>query len=362
VVLTLAVPAAAQAAQRSSLFGFNSWSVLDDSAQLAPLSDTPIGSYRVSFSWAAAEPQAGVPYDFARHDRIVAAAARLGVRLLPVLSDSPVWVRGSSARAGEPPEPGVELASFEQFAAAAARRYGMRGSFWREHPELPQLPFEYWEVWNEPNFPSFWYEGRRPRAADYRLLLAAARRGLTGGDRRARVLFGGLAYGEAGAKPLRFMRAFLRLHDSHCLFDDVAIHPYSRSPGEALRSVRRMRSLLDVSGRADAGLWLTEYGWSTGGDPSHRFHVSERGQRRKLVRMTRALLRRRSELRLRGIYWFALRDAPSEAGAESWWGWGTGLLRQDGSAKPAFDAYLQLAGTAPRAVPSGRSRCRGLNR
>ena len=362
LAVAVAAPTAAQAVQRSSFVGVNSWSVLDDATQLAPLGDTSIGSYRVPFSWAAAEPDAAAPYDFTHHDRLVASSARLGVRLLPVLSDSPAWVRGSSAHPGEPPEPGAELSRFEQFAAAAARRYGRRGSFWREHPELPRLPLEQWEVWNEPNFPAFWYEGRRPRAADYRVLLAAARRGLTVGDPYARVLFGGLAYGESGIEPLRFMRAFLRLRGSHCLFDDMAIHPYSRSPGDALRAVRRMRSLLDASGRADAGLWLTEYGWSTGGDPRHRFHVSERGQRRKLVRMTRVLLRQRSELRLRGIFWFALRDAPSEAGAESWWGWGTGLLREDGTAKPAFDAYLELARTAPRAVPSARSRCHGLNR
>jgi hypothetical protein len=362
LALTLALGApAADALQSSPLFGINSWNLLDDDAQLAPLGATPIGSYRVPFSWAAAEPEPGAAYDFTSHDRLVAAAARAGVQLLPVLSDSPPWVRGSSARAGEPPEAGVEMSRFEQFAAAAARRFGRRGSFWREHPELPYRPIEGWEVWNEPNFPSFWYDGRPPRAADYRLLLAAARRGLKAGDRRARIVFGGLAYGEAGVKPLRYMRAFLRARESRCLFDDMAIHPYSTSPARALRSVRRMRALLDASGRSDAGLLLTEYGWSTGGDPSHRFHVSERGQRRNLVRLTRALLRQRAELRLEGIYWFALRDAPGDAGDQSWWGWGTGLLREDGSPKPAFDAYLDLARAAPKAKPSRRPRCRTVS-
>jgi hypothetical protein len=343
LLLALVVPAAADATQRSSLFGINSWSVLDDDAQLAPLRGTAIGAYRVGFSWRAAQPQAGAPYDFATHDRLVASAARLGVRLLPVLSDSPQWVRGSSSRAGEPPEAGFEMSRFEQFAAAAARRYGVGGSFWASHRDLPYLPIRDWEVWNEPNFPSFWYGGRRPRAVDYRLLLAAARRGLTAGDPRARILFGGLSYGAAPVPPVRYMRAFLRLRGSRCLFDDVAIHPYSRSPAEALGKVRRMRAILDASGRDDARLWLTEYGWSTGGDPGNRFHASEARQRRKLVRMTRALLRERARLRLRGIYWFALRDAESGADDPTWWGWDTGLLRADGSAKPAFESYLRLA-------------------
>ena len=158
-------------------------------------------------------------------------------------------------------------------------------------------------------------------------------------------------------KPLRYVRAFLRARESRCLFDDMAIHPYSRSPADALRKVRRMRALLDAHGRGDAGLWLTEYGWTTGGDPSHRFHTSEPEQARRLVRMTRALLRARASLRLRGIFWFSLRDAPSEPDRQNWWGWGTGLLHQDGSAKPAFHAYLKLARAAPNAAPSGRTRC-----
>lgn len=359
LLIALAAPAAAGAAGRSSLFGINSWSVLDDDAQLAPLRDTPIGAYRVSFSWASAEAQAGASYNFATHDRLVAASARLGVRLLPVLDDSPEWARGSSPRAGEPPEAGYEMSHFEQFVAAAAGRFGSGGSFWREHPELPYLPIEHWEAWNEPNFPSFWYAGRRPRAADYRLLLGAVRRGLAAGDIRARVVFGGLSYGNAAVDPVRYVRAFLRAPGSHCLFDEMAIHPYSRSPGRGLRKVRAMRALLDAAGRRDARLWLTEYGWSTGGSPTNRLHASEAGQKRNLVRMTRRLLRRRAELRLGGIYWFALRDAPPRSsGDESWWGWDTGLLREDGSAKPAFASYLRLARRAPRAAPSGRSPCR----
>jgi hypothetical protein len=102
-------------------------------------------------------------------------------------------------------------------------------------------------------------------------------------------------------------------------------------------------------------LWLTEYGWSTGGDPSHRFHVSEAGQRRKLLRLTRALMlrRHRLRLRLRGIYCFALRDAPDQGERDSWWGWHTGPLRHDGTPKPAFDAYLRLAQRAPNASSAG---------
>ena len=359
MVLGTSAPALADAGPvpRSSLFGINSWSVLDSEAELAPLRDTPVGAYRVAFPWGLAEPALGVPYDFESHDRLVSEAARLHLRLLPVLNDSPGWVTGSPARATEPPQPGYESDRFELFAAAAARRFGNGGTFWQEHPELPYLPVRHWEVWNEPNFPSFWFAGHPPRASEYRLLLAAARRGLRRGDRRARIMFGGLAYGQAGVEPMRYMRGFLRERGASCLFDEVAIHPYSRSPDHALHEVQAMRRLLDHAGRRDAGLWLTEYGWTTSADPSHRFHVSEVGQRRKLLRLTRALLSRRRRLRLRGIYWFALRDAPPDPDHQESWGWGTGLLRLDGSAKPAFETYLRLARKAPKAAPAGHFRC-----
>jgi hypothetical protein len=105
-------------------------------------------------------------------------------------------------------------------------------------------------------------------------------------------------------------------------------------------------------------LWLTEYGWTTGGNARNRFHASEIGQRRNLMGLTRILLHRRRRLRLHGLYWFALRDAPEEPGKGSGWGLGTGLLRLDGTPKPAFNAYLQLAHRARHASRAGAPRCR----
>jgi hypothetical protein len=357
-LLTIAVaataPAPAPAGQPSGdrwpLVGINSWEWLDTDAEVQPLRDAAIGAYRVVFSWRAVEPEAGGGYHFEVPDNLVAVTARAHVRLLPVLIESPSWVTEGQSRPTEPPERGNEMERFELFSEAVARRYGHGGEFWREHPELPYLPLSTWEVWNEPNYPSFWVPGRRPNPSEYRSLLTSARRGLRAGDRLARILFGGLAYGTASMPPDQFLRRFLRLPGARCLFDDISIHPYSPRPKTTLRAVDRIRAILDRADRRDAGLWLTEFGWNTG--PSPRFHASEAGQRQNLLRLTRALLRRRRRLRLRGLYWFALRDAPSPPENASWWGWHTGLLRSDGSAKPAFAAYLRLARRAPNAYRS----------
>src|SRR3954454_13983488 len=123
-LLAPAAPAVADAVQRSSLLGVNSWALLEGDAQFSSLRNIPIGGYRMPFSWARTEREAGAPYDFSSHDRVVAGAPRLGIRVLPILSDSPPWVRGSSTRLGEPPEPGYEMGRFEAFPAAAAARYG----------------------------------------------------------------------------------------------------------------------------------------------------------------------------------------------------------------------------------------------
>jgi hypothetical protein len=44
LLLALAAPATADAAERSSLLGINSWALLEEEPQLSPLRDMPIGT------------------------------------------------------------------------------------------------------------------------------------------------------------------------------------------------------------------------------------------------------------------------------------------------------------------------------
>jgi hypothetical protein len=60
-------------------------------------------------------------------------------------------------------------------------------------------------------------------------------------------------------------------------------------------------------------------------------------------RMIGALGRARARLGVRGIVYFNWRDSRPFAGGREFFGLHTGLLRRDGSAKPALSAYARAA-------------------
>ena len=61
-----------------------------------------------------------------------------------------------------------------------------------------------------------------------------------------------------------------------------------------------------------------------------------------LKRTVGQLARFRDRLRLDGVFYFNWRDASPPPGAGDHWGLHTGLFRQDGSPKPAFQALTEV--------------------
>ena len=107
-----------------------------------------------------------------------------------------------------------------------------------------------------------------------------------------------------------------------------------------------MLSAIEAACRVEAShgehtpIWITELGWATGGPPAPC--VGERRQA-ALIRDTFAeLVRRRRELRLPRSRLLQLERCAPFAGA-GFFGLHTGLLRIDGSAKPALAAYVDAA-------------------
>src|SRR6266511_3576814 len=91
-------------------------------------SDIGVGLLRQGFNWAEIEKAPG-QYDFSFHDPYVAAAARHGIEILPILLNPPESdssAPSSGPRVGTyPPRRSEELGAF---GAALARRYGPNGS------------------------------------------------------------------------------------------------------------------------------------------------------------------------------------------------------------------------------------------
>jgi len=301
---------------------------------MAAIAGTGARVLRQSFYWSIIEPQPG-RYDFQLYDGYVAAAARANVSMLPILFDPPAFRSArpaSGARRGTYPP--ANYSDFAYFAARLVRRYGPAGEFWQQHPELPQLPIRSWQVWNEPNVPAYWPSG--PNPAQYAAMLRTVGAGIKAVDAGAKVVTAGLNESELGLKLVPFLREMYRA-GAKGSFDVLGLHPYA--PGSDLVIAQVTRGVRELRRNGDpARTLVTELGWATGGPSKRALVVSEAGQSSLIRRTVAELARYRGRLRLDGIFYFNWRDASAAPGARDHWGLHTGLLREDGSPKPAMQA------------------------
>jgi hypothetical protein len=287
---------------------------------LAAIADAGVGIIRQPFRWSQIEVRRG-QYRFARYDDLVAAAARFGLGVLPVLIDPPRFRRGHGLT--------PRASALAAFAGRLARRYGPGGTLWSERPEVTAQPVTAWQVWDAPNLRSSWRA--RPSAARYTQLLRAVRRALRARDARATVVTGGLAQAGAGVSASRFEAALA--HRRRGAWDVLGLAPSSPSASNVLRFVDRARRALDRGTARGAPLWVTGLAWADGGRRG-RLRVGGPGQAARIQRVLSRLGARRAKLGLRGVVYSAWRDAGRRR---------TGLLNVSGSPKPAFQAFVAAA-------------------
>ena len=301
---------------------------------MATIAGTGAGVLRQSFYWSLIEPQPG-KYDFKLHDEFVVAAARENLTILPILFDPPAFRSArpaSGARRGIYPP--ANYSDFAVFAAALVRRYGPGGDFWAAHPELPQLPIRSWQVWNEPNIPAYWPTG--PNPAEYAVMLRTVAGGIRAVDPGAKVVTAGLNESELGIKLVPFLNGMYRA-GAKGSFDVLALHPYA--PGSDLVMAQVSRAVRELRRNGDpARTLVTELGWATGSRSRRALVVSEAGQSSLIRRTLAELARYRGRLRLDGVFYFNWRDVSPAPGSRDRWGLHTGLMREDGSPKPALQA------------------------
>jgi hypothetical protein len=305
---------------------------------MAAIAGTGARVLRQSFYWSIIEPQPG-QYDFSLYDGYVAAAASANLSILPILYDPPAFRSArpaSGARRGTYPP--ANYSDFAVFAAALVRRYGPGGAFWSQHPELPQLPIRSWQVWNEPNIPVYWPSGPNPAA--YAAMLRTVGEGIKAVDPGAQVITAGLNESELGIKLVPFLQGMYRA-GAKGSFDVLALHPYA--PGSDLVTAQLNRAVRELRRNGDpARTIVTELGWATGGPSQRALVVSELGQASLIRRTITRLARYRGQLRLDGVFYFNWRDVAGAPGSRDYWGIHTGLLREDGSAKPAMQALTDV--------------------
>jgi polysaccharide biosynthesis protein PslG len=303
---------------------------LPSADQLARMGRGKVGTLRINLAWGSVQAGPHAGYDWSHYDGVIGDAAKNGIRVLPTVYSSPTWAEPTP----EYPPLGERLPEFEDFARAAVERYGTNGNFWKQNPGIPRMPITLWQLWNEPNSPLFWKP--TPDPGDYLALLRGFDSAARGADPHARILLGGLFPDPAGGITMQAFMSALYRGGAEGLFDAAAIHPYAANPTIALARTEQLRRAMDRAGDHVAGLWISEVGWASGGDPSGLTVGPER-QADYLRRTFQLEAEHRVELGLRGVIWYSLNDA-----AGSVWPAHCGLFNLDGTAKPSWGAFTDL--------------------
>ncbi len=315
--------------------------------QLHALKATGATVARSDALWEATEPTAPVDgvhhYDWSFDDSIAAALASHGLRWLPIIDYSAPWAQSVAGVDHSPPSSPADYAAY---AGALASRYGVGGSFWREHPELPAEPVLVWEIWNEPDNPTFW--SPKPDVTRYAALYEQARNAILGFEPTAAVIVGGLT------NPVVFIPALLTVApDLRGHIDGIGLHPYGIDPSGVLSNVTKAQQVMAAAGIGDVPLYITELGWTTH-PPSNPNYLPESKRPTYLRQTLGELGRLRCGLAATIVYTWVTPEH-NRADGQDWFG----IHGPNGAGTPdsaAFAAAIRTAsGRASRPCPSGGS-------
>ena len=205
-------------------------------------------------------------------------------------------------------------------------------------------PIRVWQIWNEQNSPK--YFAPKVDVKKYAKLLKAAGAAIHGQDRGAEVVLGGM-WGPDSAKKVvepvtTYLKKLYRVAGVERSFDSIALHPYSANVSGAMAQMDAARKVVDNAGDRNAGMWVTEIGWASGGPADEPYNKGAKGQAKMLKSVLGKMKHRAGRYRLHGILWYSWRDKAGGDQICAWCG-NAGLRELDGSAKPAWKAFSKLA-------------------
>jgi hypothetical protein len=310
---------------------------------------------RFGVHWWYIEKTKGT-YTWGSTDRFFAATACSGLLSLPMFIGAPSWASGKTSMIA-PPQPAY-LPEFKAMIRAAIARYGVGGSYWTEQHRcadgtpVPATPASIWQVWNEPNIMAAWGDQTATAQGYGRLLVAADYAIKSSVNPTAKTVMGGLTGSKAGdfLEALYAARPGLNSHVD--IFD---LHAYATTPQNSLNLLTTFRQTADLHGASAKPLWVTEVAWSSCMQSGFSYPDmcinnvlarNEVGQQQYLTNMYNLLIANASALRLQRVGWYSWRD-PSLTRATCTFCYGSGLFHRDGSPKPAWGAYVALAGGQP---------------
>ena len=317
-VMAVLLPASASAATRvpqgfagAMIDGPVLGRYVDLGRQMDKMVASGVESVRVVFSWADAQPypdwssvpsskyshfenvSTDVPTNFSAMDRVVAAAAAHGLRVLPVVINTPGWDADDIGRRKEPRRTGP----YADFLTVLAQRYGPTGTFWYEHPDTVPDPIRMWQIWNEPN--GYYYWDQHPFAPSYVSLLRAARTAIRQVDPRGQIVLAGFPN-----RSWESVREVYQVRGARGLFDVVAVHPYTAQASGVITILQRVRAVMNSFGDRGKPLMATETGWPASqglGHPNLSFATTPSGQAQRIGQLIPLLAADRGALNLAGF-------------------------------------------------------------
>jgi hypothetical protein len=318
------------------------------SDRIAEAIQTGAKTVRIFVLWPNFEPNARNEYpsnDVNLHnlsttfDSAIVALNAAGVQPVFVVTEAPPWANGSSDFAVPPTDP-ADYGSFLKRFAAHNKAVGSVAGY---------------EVWNEPDESDFWHPG--PDAVKYTALLKAAYAGVKAGDPSATVVAGPMTGNDYTWLQNLYTAGAAGSFDAVGVHTDTAC--LDRGPDEFYREngvlarytflgYRTVHDTMVANGDGNKPIWMSELGWSsTNGGPTSCTRGMWTGQKPSGVSeanqaafLSKAYSCLANDPYVTQAEWFTLRDTNDIPVDELNH---YGLLRVDGSPKPALSAFRAVA-------------------
>ena len=279
-----------------------------DLAQLAGFTHV-----RGRHNWGGMQRSPDAPPDCSKLAANAALFRERGIGVSGLLYGTPGWACGNSPRK-LPTDLGVLYRSCRDIAAAFGDTIAD------------------WEFFNEPDIGFL-----NAPAWDYASAFKAASLGFKAGWPEMPVLCAGFCTAPDGL----YVKLFLE-NDTASYFDAFNYHTYA-APSQYPSFVRKMREALGRAGAGDRPIWITESGTNFEGpakNESVRKGIKAHSPEQELV-VAEFAPKSQIALQMQGIerdFFFILAAYSERGGGKDW-----GLLRRDGTAKPAYAALATIA-------------------
>jgi hypothetical protein len=332
-------------------FGMQAHMYYQDVPTVARLvSDAGFGWIKQQVRWSDVEPKKGAP-DWSQIDLIVDGATKGGLKILFSVVTAPAWSRADGHVDGPPDDP----KAFGTFLTALATRY-----LGKVHA---------YEVWNEQNFSREW-GGGKINAGQYVELLAIAHAALKAVDPNVVVIAGALTptgYNDVtiAVDDVLYLQQMYAYKDGllKSVCDAIGAHaggfnnppddgPTKKSvpsttfkghPSFYFRRIEGLREIMVLSGDSEKGMWITEFGWSTLNKARGYEYGADNSEADQAKYLVRAFQIGREVGWISAMFVWNLNFQMIVPDTDEKWPFG--IVKKDGSPRPAYTALKQLPKT-----------------